>query len=183
MAVKPLASQREAALDQLRAHFVQNTLDMHEYEKRVEFVALADDLDAMNSALADLQPLTTAPPKPQALALPDRGRPLLAIFGSLERRGGWLTTRHEKIVAVFANAELSLLDAPLPDGVTTLEIVCVFGNFELTVPADLRVEMQVMGILGNAEDRGQRGQVAVGQGPVLRLRGVCVFGNVEIHRR
>lgn len=182
MAIKPLASQRDAALEALRGHFVHNTIDLNEYEQRVEHVTLATDLDTMNAALADLQPLAPVADKPQALVLADQGRlPLLAIFSSLERRGGWLTARREKIVTVFGNTELSLMDAPLPEGVTTLDIACVFGNVELTVPSGLRVELQVTAVLGNAEDPGQRGQPAAG--PVLRLRGVCVFGNVEVRRR
>ncbi len=186
MAVKPLASQRDAALDQLRAHFVHNTIDVDAYERRVEHVTQADDLDTMNLALADLQPLAVAQPESKtALVLPEHGRvPILSIFGSVERRGNWLTARQEKIVTVFGNAELGMLDTAMPDGVTTLDVVCVFGNVELTVPVGLRVELEVTGILGNTEDRGGRSQPsATAGGPLLRVRGVCVFGNVEIKRR
>ncbi len=183
MSVKPLASQRDAAIEQLRAHYVHNTLDVHEYEQRVEHVTQANDLATMNLAVADLQPLDLAPPPRQALARPESApAPLLAVFGSVERHSGWLTARHERVVTVFANAELGVTAAELADGVTTLDVTCVFGNVELTVPVDLTVELRLTGFLGNVEDHGRNPPGEV-RGPVLRVQGKCVFGNVEIRRR
>jgi hypothetical protein len=181
MAIKPLASQRDAAIEQLRAHYVHNTIDVHAYEERVAHVTQAQDLAEMNTALADLQPLVLAQPEQHALALkPTSDAPLLAIFGSMERRGNWLTARQERLVTVFGSAELGLLDTPLQDGVTTLELTCVFGSVELTVPADLRVELQVSSVFGSAQDDGASQATT---GPVLRVVGKCVFGSVEIHRK
>lgn len=188
MAVKPLESQREAAITQLRHHYVQNTFDADEYERRVELVTQAADLDALQAVTADLQPL--APPvtaqaavsRPGALVLADQpSLPKLAIFGSLERRGGWLTSRKERVITVFGSAELSLVGATLPPGVTTIDLVCVFGSIELTVPTDVTVELDVLAVLANAEDHGGRAPRPEGA-PVLRIRGVSVFGNVEVTR-
>ncbi len=183
MSVKPLASQRDAAIEQLRAHYVHNTLDVHEYEQRVEHVAQAHDLETMNLAIADLQPLVLPDAPRQALARPEAGQaPLLAIMGSVERRSGWLTAHQQRVVTVFGSAELGVTAAELPDGVTTLDVTCVFGNVELSVPADVTVELRLTGFLGAVEDRG-RNPPGETRARVLRVLGVCVCGNVEISRR
>ena len=181
MGMKPLASQRDAALAQLRQHYVHNTIAVDAYERRVEHVTQADDLEQMNLALADLQPLVVPETKSRALAMPLESRaPIVAVFGSTVRRGNWLSAQTERVVTVFGNAELSLTE--LPPGVTTLDIGCVFGNVELTVPSSVHVEMHVRSILANAEDHARTAAPQDGA-PVLRIRGVCIFGNVEINRR
>ena len=184
MTLKPLDSQREAAIAQLRDHYVHNTFDADEYARRVEQVTQAGDLTTLQAAVADLQPLVVATPtRPGAIVLAEQASaPRLAIFSSLERRGNWLTSRRERVITVFGNAELSLRDVVLPPGVTTIDVVCVFGNVELTVPPDVHVVLEVNAILASAEDDGAH-VPHLADAPVLRIRGVTVFGNVEVHRR
>jgi hypothetical protein len=82
---------------------------------------------------------------------------------------------------VFGNIELDLRNAVLPaGGAVELDVRAVFGNVEITVPPHLALESDGRAILGNFDQIERAPSAAAPDGPVLRIRGTSVFGNVEI---
>ena len=179
------AQQRQAVVEHLGAHYALSTLDLREYERRVEHAQLAVHLHELDSLVADLPALATTPPAApveHALAM-SRPSPLVSIFGGVARKGRWTPARHERIITLFGNAQLDFRDAPLPSGVTELRVVCLFGNTEIIVPPGVEVEIAAMPVFGNVESHASEDGAHGPQTPRLRVSGVTIFGNIEVYRR
>ena len=79
--------------------------------------------------------------------------------------------------------ELDYREAMLPPGVTEVMAVAVVGSVEILVPPGLYVEGDGMAVLGNIEHVEDTPVQVDPEAPVLRVRGVSVLGNVEVHVR
>jgi hypothetical protein len=129
-----------------------------------------------------------------------------AVFSSTARRGEWLPAEEVRVRACFGNVNLDFTQALLAPGVTTLETLALFGSIEITVPADLEVELAASAVLGSVEQRDSGGRVrrfitdqirrVTGQTaepsyppdpddepPVLRIEGRALFGSIVVKVR
>jgi len=129
-----------------------------------------------------------------------------AVFSSTARRGEWLPAEEVRVRACFGNVNLDFTQALLAPGVTTLETLALFGSIEITVPADLEVELAASAVLGSVEQRDSGGRVrrfiadqirrVTGQtpapsyspdpdeeAPVLRIEGRALFGSIVVKVR
>lgn len=127
---------------------------------------------------------TNLPAEPSALS--ERAREAegetferYAIFGSFDLqktsrlRRGYLT-------CVFSSGELDLREAEAA-GELELDVRVFFSSLEIEVPSDWEVVVEVAPIFGSAEVKG-RGERSA-QAPILRVRGICLFGSVEVKRK
>lgn len=90
---------------------------------------------------------------------------------SQQFQGGTVTT-------IFGSAEIDLREAVIQDG-ASIQLTTVFGNIELIVPNNVRVEITGFPIFGGWEDRSKVREEE--EHPVtLRLHCVTVFGGAEI---
>ena len=87
------------------------------------------------------------------------------------------------IVTVFGGVELDFRDAVLPGREITLDAIVVFGGLEITVPPEMRVMDTGPRSLVAARSPGQPGVGAGPDAPVLRIKGACVLGGVEVQRK
>lgn len=129
-----------------------------------------------------------------------------AVFSSTARRGEWLPADQVRVRACFGNVNLDFRQALLAPGVTTLETLALFGSIEITVPADLEVELAASAVLGSVEQRDAGGRVrrfiadqirrVTGrdveptyssdpdeEAPVLRIEGRALFGSIVVKVR
>jgi serine/threonine protein kinase len=178
---------RQAAIDRLGLHYAHSTIDLAEFERRVEKVQIVQEQAELDRLLADLPPLQIeqVPATPQvsgALAVPHT-TPIVSIFGSVVRKGRWAPGRDLRVITVFGSAELDLREATLQPGVTELRVVCLFGNAEIIVPPGMAVEISALPVFGNVEDQARDDEPADPNAPRLRITGVVLFGNVEVQRR
>jgi hypothetical protein len=81
---------------------------------------------------------------------------------------------------VLGNIELDLRDVTFPDGVTQIHVRAVLGNIEIVVPPHLPVECEGTGILASFAALSRMPAEGTATGPVLRIVGSAVLGNVEI---
>ncbi|MDX2150803.1 MAG: LiaF-related protein [Bryobacteraceae bacterium] len=113
----------------------------------------------------------------------DAGRPVLsaghslALFGRTEYAADSAPLDRAAATAVFGRAELDLRRAQLPEKGATVRANAVFGSIDVRVPEGWRVEVDGIGILGKyrGDDRNK-----VWDGPVLRVEGVALFGQVRV---
>ncbi|MFS8569899.1 MAG: DUF5668 domain-containing protein [Thermaerobacter sp.] len=100
------------------------------------------------------------------------------LFGSrshVVRSAGF---RRAQVTTLFGDTALDLRETRLdPDG-AYLDLVAVFGDIDVVVPADWQVVVRTASILGEVHDR--RAPKPPGPGPVLTIGGAAVFGDVEI---
>ena len=102
-------------------------------------------------------------------------------WSNVKREGEWILPRNFRIFSFMGNTELDLELARMGDGVSEIEIRCIFGNVEITVPADIRVQCDGDGILGSFE------VVRIGEvlppepgAPTLRVTGTAYMSSVTI---
>jgi hypothetical protein len=180
-----LREARELVIEHLSDAFAKDQLALEEFESRVDGAYRASTEVELQAFVKDLvlDP-SIAMPEPSvrtALAVPGpRSRRARAILGHVERRGRFRIPNGYRALAVMGNLELDLRDVVLPDGVTEMHVRAVIGNVEITVPPTLPVECEGTGILGAFAMLHRMPAEGAASGPVLRIVGSAVLGNVEI---
>ena len=162
---------RDRVVELLTQHYAHDGIPLDEFERRTPAVFAATSADVLHALVADVAPAALPAP------VPDHGR-ISAIFSSNEQQSAMAVARYLEIVAIFGNAELDLRDAGFVDGVTTIEIRATLGNVELTLPADVRVEMAGAAILGSFTSYAP--SLAAPTTRVVRIVGRAVLANVEV---
>lgn len=173
---------REHVLERLSDAFAQDQLGLDEFEARVDRAYQASTEPGLRALVKDLAPLR-APPRaelivaaPAASATPGA----LALLGNVERRGQFRLVNGYRATSVLGNIELDLRDALLSEGITELRVRAVLGNIEIIVPPQLAVECEGSGILASFASLNRLPAEGAAGGPVLRIVGSAVLGNVEI---
>lgn len=116
----------------------------------------------------------TSPPASASVSrLRDR-----AIFGGVERRITAQDFEGGEAFAMFGGVELDLTKAAMRGNRAVIQANAIFGGVELRVPESWNVTMQGTGIFGGYSDQTQHPQP--GGAPELVVRGMALFGNVEV---
>lgn len=189
----PSNSEREAAVDRLRVHYVRDDIDVEEYERLLDVAWAADsraDLEEVFSRLPAL-PESERPPvsadsearHAPALASPgeqkERGWQL-AIMSGTDRTGAWVPPRKLHTFALMGGAGLDFREARLGPGVTEVTILAVMGGVEVIVPPGVTVETQGLGIMGGFDGYSQTTGRRDPSEPILRIRGLAVMGGIDV---
>jgi hypothetical protein len=183
-----LRDRRELAIQQLSDSFVADLLTIEGFDDRLSRVHAATTVAEVDALVADLAPLpagaasTALAPLSVDPALTVPKKRIRSILGNVERRGGWTVPAELEVSATFGNLELDFRDARFTAGVTELKVRVVLGNLEIIVPPQLAVDCEGSSVLGNLESHGA-GAVGDPDRPLLRIRGLAVLGNVEVHTR
>ncbi len=179
---------REQVLEQLSDAFAQDALGLEEFEARVDGAYQASTEVGLQALVKDLTPLA---PRPEliarspgaalAVATSKSKTPrLLAVLGNVERRGRFHVPDGFRVTSVLGNVELDLREVAFPPGVTQMHLRAVLGNIEIIVPPHLPVECEGNGILASFAALNRVPAEGADSGPVLRIIGSAVLGNVEI---
>lgn len=98
------------------------------------------------------------------------------MFSGSEKNMGEQVFRGGKSTTLFGGTEIDLSSARLVDNVT-LDLFCMFGGVEITVPPHWIVNVDATPIFGGVSDgRSSEDQ----DGPVLQIKGFVMFGGVEV---
>lgn len=103
---------------------------------------------------------------------------IVSVFGDISRAGSWPARRRLSPVAVFGDIDLDLRQATMPDEVT-INAIAPFGNVDVMVPADVRVDVGGFTLFGSKKvsvREAPSGQSA----PTVRVRGFSLFGSVKV---
>jgi hypothetical protein len=186
-ALVALRDRREAAIQTLTDGFANDLIDIDTFEERTALAHQATTVAALDELVADLAPLPTAAKhaplivQVEAAPLASTQRGARAIFGSVERRGGWSVPQQLAVSAIFGSVVLDFREARFAAGVTEVHVRVIAGSVEVIVPPHLAVECEGAGIFGSFEQSAA--PVADPDRPVLRIVGTAIFGSVEIDMR
>jgi hypothetical protein len=109
--------------------------------------------------------------------VPER-RGTVAILSNARRDADWILPRLFRVFTFWGNTELDLTNVLLGPGTSVIEIRCIMGNVEITVPPDLRVESEVDAVLGSA---GTARAASTSSPDALTVRiGTTFLGSIEI---
>ena len=188
----PLPGARDHVVELLKARFVDNHLSIAEFEQRVGLAHQARSRGELDALLADLVPAAAPGTESAPAAFPDSSRHsrhpsasdhgrIVAILSNNERRGQMALPRRLEIVAILGDVELDLGGASIPVGVSEIDISAVFGDVQLMLPMDVRVESTGNAFLGSFDHRPHSFPVhEQSNDRVIRITGHSVFGSVTI---
>ena len=111
--------------------------------------------------------------------VPER-RGAVVFLSSSNRNGDWILPRLFRVVACLGNIELDLTSAKLGPGESHIEIRCVFGNVEITVPPEIRVDAEGHALMGTFEHTRSAPSTQWTDAPLLRITGSVLLGAVTI---
>lgn len=125
-------------------------------------------------------PLRVAPPVVIPPELVPERRGAVAFLSTTNREGDWILPRLFRVVSFMGNMELDLTSVRIGPGESHIEIRCIFGNVEITVPPDLRVEVDGHPFVGSFELSRSVPSATSPDTPLLRITGSAVMGAVTI---
>ena len=154
----PSTQQRDVVVDRLSRAFADDSITMDEFERRAELVYRATTSAELQNLIADLP----APPTPasgtagktKTVTRVDEGDTIRTLLGSTERRMPGNMPRYLQVRTMLGNTELDFRHSTFEQGVTEVNVRCLFGNVELTVPEGVRVELLCSSVLANVSSTG-----------------------------
>jgi hypothetical protein len=188
LALTRAGEARDRVITALQEHFAHDVLDVDELERRVTLAHQSESASEIESLLADLPALETAPAPATKTALVPAAdvTPTKTVYGlmsSTERRGAWVVPRRLSVRGTMSSIVLDFRTARLPAGPVDVELRAVMSSVEIIVPPGLAVETEGSAIMGSFEhvDRAPRNPDP--EAPLLRVRGLVFMGSVEITMR
>jgi hypothetical protein len=167
-------ADRERVVEVLREAYGDGRLTADEHAERVERAYAARTLGDLVGLTADL---VTAEGQPIRVET----RPAYALFGTVRHGGRWVVPVSFPVSALFGTVEIDMREALLQRRRVVVRAAMFAGRLRLVVPEGVRVEFTGRSILGHRDLRvrapGAAGQR--GDGPVIEVSGVVVFGSVN----
>lgn len=101
------------------------------------------------------------------------------VFGGIKKNIVTKTFKGGEVTCAFGGAEINLSQADFT-GVISLECTQIFGGAKFLIPAHWKVQSEITTIFGSMEDNRPTTAVSPDQSKILILKGVCLFGGIEI---
>ncbi|MBV1860641.1 MAG: cell wall-active antibiotics response protein [Nannocystaceae bacterium] len=123
------------------------------------------------------------PPSPN---LPARviNQEVSALFAETKRAGPWTPGATTLVKATFAEINLDLRDAILPDAPELcLDVEVLVGSITITIPPTWAVIQEVDLLVGSYEEDSEPADASVETPQLLRITGRIRVGSVEVRRR
>ncbi len=182
-------ADREPVAELLGRAFAEGRLSTEEHGERLEAAYAAKTMGELRPLVADL-PVVFAPPTAAAttadpavptagVAVGYGGEPVVAVFGQAKRTGRWLVRSGLNARALFGSVELDLTEAVLEQREVTITANAIFGEVIIRVPDGVILHDEGTVIFGSRKLSSRRGTVFGPEIPVVHVRGVALFGNVE----
>jgi Cell wall-active antibiotics response 4TMS YvqF len=186
-----LRDRREQVITRLSEAYAQDLFDVDELERRLDLAHGTASVAELDALLADLGPAAAPGETALVLAGPtaiddparEATKKLRVIMSSVERRGRWSVPKVLDLRVLWGNAELDFRDASLGPGVTTIHVRVFMGNFEIVLPPNLAIDVDVSSFAGSVTERHRVPPEADPARPLIRIVGTVRFGNLEITTR
>jgi len=188
-ALVSLSDRREIVIRSLSTHFANDVIGMDEFERRIDLAHRALSIAALDELVGDLE--SAAPTgaslatreESVAVAVPTRAPPkkrVLSVLSAVQRKGTWRVPAKLRVRTLMGAVELDFREAELGPGVTEIKVRALMGAVSITVPPDLQVECDGLGLLGVFESLDQKAGEPDPDAPFLRIRGTAIMGALEI---
>lgn len=82
-------------------------------------------------------------------------------------------------MAIFGGSDINLTQADF-EGTISLDVVAIFGGVKIVIPASWDVKSEVTAIFGGIDDKRALGQVVSEPKKTIIIKGVALFGGVDI---
>jgi hypothetical protein len=180
-AIRASDSERAVTVDRLKTAHDEGRLTLDEFTDRIAKTRQAQTRGELQALVADL-------PAPSATPSGSRAGGQAASGQSPETRilpiGGWkqrgrIRLDHDiDVFSLIGGVDLDLTDAEFAADEVTVTSISLLGGADVTAPANVRVEVEGMSLLGGREIKTR--QPSDPAAPVLRLRIWRLIGGVEV---
>jgi predicted membrane protein len=102
----------------------------------------------------------------------------VCMFGGIKKNILSKSFKGGDVVNIMGGSELNLTMSDI-NGKVIIDATCIFGGTKLIVPSSWDVHSEVVAIFGGVDDKRQM-NTTVDANKILVLRGVCLFGGIEI---
>jgi hypothetical protein len=184
-----LRDHRDQVIRRLSEGYALDVFDVDELERRLDLAHGAGSIAELDALVADIAPAAPSTALvvagPTAIDDPSRAdtKKLRVVLSSVERRGRWSVPRQLDLRVLWGNAELDFRDASIGPGVTTIHVRVFMGNFEVILPPNLGIDVDVSSFAGSVEERHRVPPDADPARPLIRIVGWVRFGNLEVTTR
>lgn len=187
-------AERDSVAEILREATAVGRLSMEEFEERLDQVHAARTYADLVPLTVDLPQASTlpqpagstspvVPPGSRVVSGPRSGKGV-AILGGLDRSGEWVVPETFHVVAFMGGARLDLRRARFSAPEVVLDVKAFMGGCEIIVDDHTRVIMEGIGIMGGfSEASGNTLPRLSDDSPVVRIRGLAVWGGVAVFRK
>lgn len=103
-----------------------------------------------------------------------------AIFGDRKVRSAAVPLEHAALTSIFGDVDFDLREAEAGEDMA-VDVTVIFGDVDVTVPPDWRVEMGANALFGDIDHRPPP-RPATAEAPLLRFRGFVLFGDVTVRQ-
>jgi Cell wall-active antibiotics response 4TMS YvqF len=104
---------------------------------------------------------------------------VLAVMSGVVRKGPWELPRKFRIASVMGSAEIDLREAVLAEGESHIEVFCLFGSVEITVPSGVEVVVDGDAFAGEFSHAPDPSVPTDPGAPRIVIHGSAYFGAVE----
>jgi predicted membrane protein len=105
---------------------------------------------------------------------------IAAVFGSVKKNIYSKNFKGGEVVCVFGGAEVNLAQANFETPQIVIDSVQIFGGAKLIIPADWTIHNEAVAIFGGIEDKRPQPVAIPIPEKILVLKGVVMFGGIEI---
>ncbi len=103
----------------------------------------------------------------------------VAVFGGIKKNVISKNFRGGEAISIFGGTDINLSQADIIGNVE-LELVQIFGGTKIVLPPHWQVKSEMVSIFGGIEDMRHLEKNAVDYNKTLILKGVSLFGSIEI---
>lgn len=184
---------RDRVVEVLRDSLMTGRLTQDEHAERLEQTLNARTLGELEPITRDLAVPGPATARPAAgrtsadgssrvIPIEEPADPansfdtVVGIFGGGERKGRWRVKRRTNALCVFGGYDLDMTDAVFEGREVVIWTFAVFGGIDITVPDEVEVRSQGIGLFGGFAVRG--GDDPQPDAPVVVVKGLALFGGV-----
>lgn len=98
-----------------------------------------------------------------------------ALFSGNEMNYDGMEFEGAALTAIFGGVECDLSKAIIPHD-CEIRVTAVFGGVDIRVPEGVRIQSDTVSIFGGLEDK-----TSSGDGVTVYIKGICLFGGVDIY--
>ena len=178
-------ADRNRVARQLNDAYAAGLLSLDESTERIAQVQDAVYQADLAALVADLPPVSREPvasPVPAARPSP-AAKPvnwLVSLFGDARRSGRWRSPEQTVCITPLGDMNFDYRDAVFDKPESNVMHITIFGDTEITVSPDARVETQSFTIFGDQDGGNLEGTSP--DAPIIRVRHFSIFGDLKIRQ-
>ena len=184
---KPSKFMRNHVIEILKANYANDNLEIDAFEERMEIAEHSNNKLELSALVRDLPEIKNSPDNNISMdedknlkmnhGQVDNSDIVISIFGGSDRKGVWKPPKNVVNINIFGGSDIDFREAIFNPGITTVNVVAVFGGADIIVPPGVNVKTKGIGIFGGFSSKTMDFNE---NSPTIVVQGVALFGGVDV---